>query len=171
MLPTKLTLCCLLLGLPALLLASEPDSKTKARVIHNTEVKAKPEFQADALGTLDAETEVAVQDRAGGWYQIQATPLGGWVPLLSVRFEASAYRPGKMGVSALWSSVTTGHSDVTVTTGVRGLGEEEIRQASVNLEALSEIQKGAVTPEVAKMFARQASLESRQVQYEESEDD
>lgn len=167
----KHLLCLLLMMLPMLSLASESLQRPKARLIQDTEVREKPQIRAAVLGSVDADTEIAVRDRVGGWYQIEAVPLAGWVQLLSVRFESSAYRPGRMGVSSLWKSVTKGHSDITVTTGVRGLGEKEIRQASINPEALRQLQTIAITPDTAREFARQAHLKPRSVDYEVSEND
>jgi hypothetical protein len=159
----------ILLCIPFSLCASSENGHSSAIIVKAASLQELPKLGAKAIAELAAEQKVGILQREGGWYQIAVDEaLNGWVKLLSVRFEKSAYRPGNMGVSALWNVVKSGHSDVTATTGVRGLGEEDIKKASANIEALKIMQDYEVNLQDAQKFAQSGKLNARKLAYLES---
>ena len=159
----------ILLCMPFSLFASSDNGLSTAIMVKAASLQEVPKLGAKAIAELVAEQKVGILKRQGGWYQIAVDEaLNGWVKLLSVRFEKSAYRPGNMGVSALWSVVKSGHSDVTATTGVRGLGEEDIKQASANINALKTMQSYQANLQEAQKFAQSGKLKARKLAYLES---
>ena len=153
----------------SLLVPVQASQGNTATVVRAIPMKAMPDTAAPDILQLQAEQAVEVRQRQGGWYAV--SPDGqrqGWVRLLALRFERAAYRPGSMGVGSLLSVVKTGHSDITVTTGVRGLNEEQLRQARADLGALEKMQKLAVAEAEAREFAAGEGLTSQPVGYLEA---
>jgi len=59
----------------------------------------------------------------------------------------------------------TGRSGSTVTTGVRGLSEEDLKKAHPNPKELEAVKRYASSPEDAQRFAQQGGLQAQQVNY------
>lgn len=159
----------ILLCIPFSLCASSENGNSAAIIVKAASLQELPKLGAKAIAELVAEQKVGILQREGGWYQVAVDEaLNGWVKLLSVRFEKSAYRPGNMGASALWSVVKSGHSDVTATTGVRGLNEEDIKKSNANIDALKTMQAYEVNLQDVQKFAQDGKLKARKLAYLES---
>ena len=59
----------------------------------------------------------------------------------------------------------SGSSGITVATGVRGLSEEDLRNAHSNPGEFDKLQKYAANKAKAENFARNAKLKARQLDY------
>jgi hypothetical protein len=68
-------------------------------------------------------------------------------------------------LGALFNVATTGNSGSTVTTGVRGLSEEKLKNARPNPEALKVMQGFAVSKQDASAFAKAGKLKSQHMDY------
>ena len=136
-----------------------------AKVVQDSSLKAKPNFKAKEIGKLTINQPVEILQRQRGWYEISTKPSQqGWVTLLQVRFETSLKRSGSSELSK-FISLRKGHSDVTATTGVRGIGENDIKNAKANFVALEQAKQYQAAPKDAQFFAKQAALSSQQIAY------
>ncbi len=141
-------------------------------MIKNTGLKEKPQSQSKDVGQISKNAAISILTREGGWYQVKAiTNLSGWVKMLSVRFDRKPYRPGKLGIGSVLSVMTTGHSDVTATTGVRGLSEEDLRNARPDFSALAKLVAFQANTTVATNFARKGRLKTNKIAYLEKSHD
>ncbi len=148
----------LLLGLlcPALCLA-EPASMSKADNLYE-----KPFIDAKVVIRLPARQVVDLQKRQGAWYQIKADGRIGWVRMLSVRRTA----PATVASSGSLTQVATGRAgtgQIVSTTGVRGLEEERLQEASFSEAAVAAAERMRVDAAVAGRAAQEAGLAPRQV--------
>lgn len=150
---------CLLLTLllwPALCLA-EPATMSKADNLYE-----KPFTDARVLGKLTAGQEVDIQKRDGAWYQLRAAGKLGWARLLSVRRTAAATAASAGSVTQV-ATGRAGTGKIVATTGVRGLGEEALREAAFSETAIAAAERFRVTPDAAAQLAREQGLAPRQV--------
>ena len=86
----------------------------------------------------------------------------GWVRTLNLRLEAGARPTGGTGQVA---SFRTGSSGRTVTTGVKGLDENDIRNATPDMAQVVQLSSLAVSPAEARSNAAQVGLTEQQVAY------
>jgi len=158
-----------LLFASALLLPLAPAAAAeRGDVIRAGELKAKPFVDAATADKLAANQPVTIVSRQGAWVQVETNGKTGWVRMLNLRMETGAAQAnGKPGArsNGLASLLHTGSSGKTVTTGIKGMDEEDIRNATVNLAELEELSTLAVPPAEATADARQGGLKEHQLAY------
>lgn len=158
---TTLLAAALLLTLqsqPALA-ATEAGSAVKA-----DEIKAEPFRDAKAVGTISAGDQVQIVKRDGAWLQI-SSPKKGWVKMLSIRKGGAAASGATLtGVAAL-ASGRAGTGKIVSTTGIRGLNEEELKNAKFNEKEVRAVESYTVNKNEADKFGAQGKLKARQVAY------
>jgi hypothetical protein len=151
---------CLLLGfVPSVWAAGT------AYTIRPTELKAKPYTDADTLTTLPPQTRVEVLARQAGWTQVKSTSFSGWVKMLSLQLESNAQKRGDNGLRSLFNVASTGRSSSTVTTGIRGLSEEQLKNTKPDPQALQAAKRYAVGREAAQRYAAEGKLHAQSVDY------
>lgn len=134
--------------------------------VSDTELKEQPDDGSETLLELTEGAEIILGQRKGAWYSARADEESGWLRMLSVRLSSTATRPGDSGVRSL---LQVGRTDATVTTGVRGLTVEELRNARENRAALEVMAAQQPTPEEIDEFARAGALTARQVDEPEAQ--
>lgn len=141
---------------------------TPGAVIRDTELKAGPLLDAQTLARLPAGSAVTILDRRGGWLQVASGTTRGWVRLLHVSSQPPGARgptPQELEAAARVATGRAGTGNIAVTTGVRGLTEEQLRQAQANPEELERLERQRVEPAQAIAYAEAHRLERRQVPY------
>lgn len=145
-------------------LASESGS-----VIRAGDLYAQPFIDAAKVGPLPANQPVTVVERRGGWLWVDAAGKRGWVRMLNVRLNAAggaqAAATGKAAQPRSLSQMRTGSSGRTVTTGVKGLDEADIRNASVDAAQLEKLGTLAASEEEARQQAQANALKANKVTY------
>lgn len=127
-------------------------------------LRAKPFGDAEVIATLKAGGKVEITARKGAWASVQV-PAGksGWIRLLNVRTGSG--QSGDSGVGALASLFKTGSSGNTVSTGVKGLSEEQLKNAKPDPEEARRLGNYKDTEADARSFARQGKLVAQKVDY------
>ena len=157
----RLLVWCCAFGFVASALAAED-----AYTIRATELKIKPYSDAQTLATLPARSKVAVLQRRASWTQIKSGETTGWVKMLSLQLaRGAAQHRSDSGLRSLFNVARTGGSGATVTTGVRGLSEEQLTHAQPNPEALDALERYASDRRAAERFAAQGKLQAQRVNY------
>jgi hypothetical protein len=141
-----------------------------AYAVRSTEIKLLPFSDAKTVATLDEKAKVNILLRQGGWIKINSVNGNGWVRMLSLRSENVAKKSGDSGLQSLLNVGRTGSSGITTTTGIRGLSEEDLKNAQPNPEEFTKLQKYSVNKVKAEQFARDANLNSQQIEYLSSSD-
>ncbi len=137
-----------------------------AYTIRDTELKAKPFSDAETLASLPSQSKVEVLQRQASWTQVKSGSAKGWVKMLSLQLESNAQnKQGDNGLRTLFNVASTGRSGSTVTTGVRGLSEEQLKNAEPNPQALRAAKRYAVNSEEAQRFAAQGKLQAQSIDY------
>jgi len=159
-----------LLALVLLLPLAPAEAAERAVVIRASELKAKPFIDAPTSASLAANQQVNVLSRQGGWVQVEAGGTSGWVRMLSLRMDAGAAQANaapapRRGRFSSPTSLFTGSTGTTATTGVKGMDEEDIRNASVNYAELQRLGTLAVAPAEASANAQRSGLKEMKVAY------
>jgi uncharacterized protein YgiM (DUF1202 family) len=127
-------------------------------ITRQADLRSTPFSDGKTLATLKQGTSVEVIKRIGGWYQVKAAGTDGWVRMWLLRFTGSAATGSGPGTLAVLQSGRAGSTYTTATTGVRGLSEEELKNARPDPAALQLVENLAVAPADARGFANQAAL-------------
>jgi hypothetical protein len=140
----------------------------KGLIIRAGDLMAEPFVDAANASPVAASEPVTLLERRGGWVRVETSGGTGWVRMLNVRLEAGgatlAAAPAT-GRSNSLSLLRTGSSARTVTTGIKGLGEEDIRAASANYAQLDQLGNLAVGTSEARENAQKNQLKENKVAY------
>ena len=138
-----------------------------AYTVRATELKAKPFADAETLLKLNEHGKVEIVSRQASWMQVKTGETTGWVKMLSLRLGSgeAQKKSGDGGLGALFNVAATGSSGSTVTTGVRGLSEENLKNARPNPQELEVMQNYAASEQDAIDFAKAGKLAKQQMGY------
>ncbi len=168
---------CGAMMLAALLLCrvTSAEAAEKGLVLRAGDLLAQPFIDAAKSGPLTANQPVTIIERRGAWASVESGSQKGWVRLLNLRLEPGVARPGAAGArpasgatpnfSNPASLLRTGSSGRTVTTGVKGMDEEDIRNASPDYAELELLGTLAVNADDARAAALKANLKENTVAY------
>jgi hypothetical protein len=156
---TAFLLAAFLLATGAVL-AGEAGTALKA-----DDLKAEPFRDAKTVGLVTAGETVEILTKQGGWFQVKSAKGSGWVRMLSIRRGAA--RKGGVDAAGLLglASGRAGTGRVVATTGIRGLGEEDLKAAKYNETELKKAESFATTQTEAQKFAANGKLVARKVDY------
>lgn len=157
------------LSIIPLLLAAGVALADPGKTIMTAELKQEPFLDAATVGKLEANTELDVRKRQGGWMQVK-TPQGmeGWLKMTSIRLGTADAAKGDSGLGSLAKMALTGRSGnigVTATTGVRGLSPEELKNAKPDPQAVKQLDQYAGNRDKAQAFASAGKLQAKSVDY------
>jgi hypothetical protein len=138
-----------------------------AYTVRSSEIKAKPFTDAPALISLPEKSAVEVLARKSGWVQVKSGNVNGWMKMLDLRFgdALAPKKSGDSGLGTLFNVAAGGGSGGTVSTGVRGLSEENLKDPNPDPQALEELQRYAATEKEALQFGKSGELMARQLEY------
>lgn len=129
------------------------------------EIKAEPFRDAKTVGSLATGDTVEILGQQGGWFQVSSAKGKGWVRMLSVRRGEARTRSGEVGDVFGLATGRAGTGQVVTTTGIRGLGEEDLKAAKYSETEVKAAESFATTREDARKFAAEGKLVPRKVEY------
>ena len=136
-----------------------------AYTVRPTELKVKPFSDSVTLARLEQNTKVEVTGRRSSWRQVQINGKSGWIKMLSLKFNHADRKAGDTGLATLFNVVSTGRTGSSVTTGVRGLSEDDLKHTKPNPQALEVMDTLWVDKSEAQRFARVGKLNSQGIGY------
>jgi hypothetical protein len=152
--------------LPFLLLAPLPAQAEPATLVRAAELKAQPATDAATVTQLAAEAAVDAGERSGGWVRVKTgAGASGWVKMLALRYGAPGTKRGDSGLAQAVNVARTGSSGTQVTTGVRGLDENDLKTAQPNPAELKKLQGYAESKDASSRFAEDGKLKPQRVEY------
>lgn len=136
-------------------------------MVRATDLKAKPFSDSATLASLAENRKVEMLVRQSSWTQIKTQGATGWVKMLSLRLDdpAAPKKSGDSGLGTLFTVAATGSSGSTTTTGVKGVTEENLKNAQPNPQALKTVQTYAVNKTDAQNFATAGKLTPQKLDY------
>lgn len=137
-------------------------------VTRDTELKAEPFLDAATVATLPARSAVTIVGRRGGWLRVESGKARGWVRLLHVSSQVpsgGSTTARELETAARVATGRAGTGNIVVTTGIRGLSEEQLREAQPNPEQVDSLERLAIDAPQASAYAAAHRLERRQIPY------
>ncbi len=116
-----------------------------------------PGIQSIKLQQLPQNTPLRILQRQGAWYQVEALSNEGWLKMIAVRYVPNS-------TDKIPSGVAQYRAETTLTTGVRGLSENDVSGSGAGVD-LKRVQSVQIGHDAAVSFAKQAGLRSREVSY------
>ncbi len=156
-----------------LVLSAAAQAQEAALIKREAQLRDAPGDASRSLAPLPVQTPVTrLGDRQGAWIKVRtADGATGWVHMFDIT-SASA-QSGGTGAGALrslssffnkGSAQSSGNQVATSTVGIRGLGAEDLANATPNLAAVAQADANRANAAQARQFAGSASLNSRQVE-------
>lgn len=133
--------------------SSAPGTVLRAEKLHS-----EPASTSKVTASVAKGASVEILGKQAGWLRVKAGSQSGWIRLLSVRAGAGGL--GGAGVGDVVGAATT-RSDptrVVAVAGLRGLNDEDLKQAKFNAEELARMDALSVSATQARTFAGQAGL-------------
>ncbi|MDX8399019.1 MAG: SH3 domain-containing protein, partial [Gallionellaceae bacterium] len=120
---------------------------------------------AKLVGKLKAHDKVRILAKDGGWLKIKSARGKGWVRMLSIR--KGNYKKTNNEAKGLLSMASgrAGTGKVVASTGIRGLGEEELKAAKFNAQEMQLAESYSVSKAQAQQFANAGKLVARKFDY------
>ncbi len=131
-------------------------------------VLAEPRAGAGVIGNLSKGATGDAVARQGAWVQVKAGAITGWLYSFNVRFGAVSPGAGEgSGAGSVLGRVFAPRQrvNVTATIGIRGLEEEDLKQARFDAGQMQQLDGFAATREQAEARAATAGLAAVQVDY------
>jgi hypothetical protein len=155
----------LLAALAAILLAG-PAAAQKVTVEQNTPLYSEPRMESSQVAQLQAGAAGEVIGKQGVWLNLKTAAGTGWLFSFSVRFESQGAE-GSSGAGSALGRVFAPRRNVSVTStiGVRGIEEEDLKQASFDAEQMKLLDSYVASKEAAEKRARGAGLSRVSVEY------
>ena len=133
-------------------------SSAPGTVLRAEKLYSEPASTSKVTASVAKGASVEILGRQAGWLRVKAGSQSGWIRLLSVRAGSGGL--GGAGVGDVVGAATT-RSDptrVVAVAGLRGLDDEDLKQAKFNAEELARMEALSVSATQARTFAGQAGL-------------
>jgi hypothetical protein len=127
-------------------------------VLRNEKLYSQPRSSATVAANLAKGSSVNILSKQGGWLRVSAGKYTGWMRLLSVRAGAGGLSGGGIGDVVGAATTRSDPSRVVAVAGLRGLNDEELKQAQFNANELARLDAWNVTATQARSFASQSGL-------------
>jgi hypothetical protein len=151
----------LLVPLAAVTAAAQP-----VMVERDTPLYAEARLDSPVVANLKKGTAGEAVAKSGAWINLKTPGAAGWLFSFNVRF-ASAQPGAEAGGASVLGRLVGPRENVNVTSamGVRGIGEEDLRQARFNGDQLKLLDRYAVSKADAESSAQASGLNAARVDY------
>jgi hypothetical protein len=154
------------MALIATLLAAAPAAAQKVTLERDTPLYSEPRMESAQVAQLQQGVTGEVVGKQGAWLNLKTQAGSGWLFSFYVRFESQSEASSGSG-SALGRLFAPRRSTVSVTStiGVRGIEEEDLKQAAFDAEQVKLLEGYSVSKESAEQGARGAGLSPASLEY------
>ena len=132
-------------------------------VLRNDKLYSQPSAAAKVAGSVSKGASVNILAKQGGWLRVTSGKSTGWIRLLSVRAGAGGLGGAGLGDVVGAATTRSDPSRVVAVAGLRGLNDEDLKQAKFNGDELAKLNTWQATPAQARSFAAQAGLKTANV--------
>lgn len=130
-------------------------------------LRAEPRTDAAAVGNLAKGASGDAVARQGAWVQVKSGALVGWLYSFNVRFGAVAGAADSAGGGSVLGRLFGPRQrvNVTATIGIRGLDEEDLKQARFDGGQIQVLDGFAATADQSAAHATDAGLAASRIDY------
>jgi hypothetical protein len=126
-----------------------------------------PSHDGETITTLAADSVITVEQRQGSWTKIATAEHTGWVPTLTIRIKSVVtredFKAAAVEVSDKIEDET--NTQVVATMGIRGLDEEELKQAKFNKKQLALLESYYANKKQLTAFSQAGELKPKNIAY------
>jgi len=133
---------------------------TPGTLLRDESLRAQASASASVTGQVSRGTAVDIVARRGGWLQVRTPRAQGWVRLLSVRSGQGGAAGAGLGDVVGVATRRSDPSRVVSVAGVRGLTEDQLRQARFDADELARLDHHAASLSQARSHASKSGLVS-----------
>lgn len=127
-------------------------------VLRDEKLYSQPSSSATVAGGAVKGASVNILAKQGGWLRVTAGKTTGWIRLLSVRVGEGGLGGAGLGDVVGAATTKSDPSRVVAVAGLRGLNDEDLKQAKFNADELARLDAWGVTATQARTFASQSGL-------------
>ena len=143
-----------------------PVAAQPVTVERDTPLYAEARLDSPVVANLKKGAAGEVVAKSGAWLNLRTPDAAGWLFSFNVRFASARPASAAGGASVLGRLVGPRENvNVTSAMGVRGIGEEDLRQARFNADQLRLLDRYAVSKADAESSARASGLSAARVDY------
>lgn len=157
-----------LIALCALLLAAVtvPAAAQQVTIERDTPLYAEPRLDATQVTQLRQGADAEVVGKKGAWLNLKTAGGTGWLFSFNVRYQNQG-GAGDSGTGSAASRIFGQRRSVNVTStiGIRGLDEEDLKQATFNAEQMKQLDGYVATKQAAERAAKASGLAAESVEY------
>jgi len=152
-------LVLVLLGMRSFYVQAEVETEVRTgTIVFKSNVFEEPKLPSKLVKTLNAKEIIKVHRRQRAWYNISSNDeLLGWVKMLNIRFSGVMRRNSETGVASLLSSARSSNLP-TISTGVRGFDEKDLKEAKANIKQIALLNNYVVKAENLQSFIKAGQL-------------
>jgi len=153
--------------LAAVLLVPAPAGAQKVTLERDSPLYAEPRLDASQVTQLKLGATGEVIGKQGAWLNLKTAGGSGWLFSFNVRFPSQQAGAGDSGAGSAAGRLFGPRRNVSVTStiGIRGIEEEDLRQASFNADQMKRLEGYAATRQAAEQGARATGLTPASVEY------
>jgi len=126
-----------------------------------------PSHNGETITTLAADSVITIEQRQGSWTKVATTEYTGWVPTLTIRIKSVVtredFKAAAVEVSDKIEDET--NTQVVATMGIRGLDEEELKQAKFNKKQLALLESYYANKKQLTAFSQAGELKPKDIAY------
>lgn len=141
-----------------LLAAATSAQAASGTVLRNEKIYSQPSSGSAVAANVAKGTGVNVVSKQGGWLRVTSGRTTGWIRLLSVRMGEGGLSSSGLSDVAGAATTRSDPSRVVAVAGLRGLNDEDLKQAKFNPDELARLDAWSVTNAQASKYAGQAGL-------------
>jgi hypothetical protein len=149
----------------ALMLAALPAAAQQFALERDSPLYAEPRLDSTQVAQLKQGAGGEVVGKQGAWINVKTTAGNGWLFSFNVRFQAKGDTADTGGSAESRGMGARQRVRITSTIGVRGLEEEDLKQASFNAAQMQLLDGYVASKDAAEQRARGAGLASEKVEY------
>lgn len=132
-------------------------------VLRNDKLYSQPSASSKVAASVPKGASVNILSKQGGWLRVTSGKSTGWIRLLSVRAGAGGLGGAGLGDVVGAATTRSDPSRVVAVAGLRGLNDEDLKQAKFNGEELARLNTWQATPAQARGFAAESGLTTANV--------
>ena len=132
-------------------------------VLRNDKLYSQPSAASKVAASVPKGASVNILAKQGGWLRVTSGQSTGWIRLLSVRAGAGGLGGAGLGDVVGAATTRSDPSRVVAVAGLRGLNDEDLKQAKFNGEELAKLNTWQATSAQARSFAGQVGLKTANV--------
>jgi len=153
--------------LAAVVLAAAPAAAQQVTLERDSPLYAEPRLDASQVTQLKLGAAGEVIGKQGAWLNLKTPGGSGWLFSFNVRFPSQQAGSGDSGAGSAGGRLFGPRRSVSVTStiGIRGIEEEDLKQASFNADQMKLLDGYVATKQIAERGARATGLAPVSVEY------